>query len=140
MNQVIEGTLDSNHDTDAPKHGTKELVGGTLSALVILFMTFDGVNKVIVERHVVTAMRELGWPISLSVPLGVVILVCTALYAVRRTALLGGILLTAFLGGATATHLRLEQMNFLFAVMMGVLVWTGLCLRDERLRNLVTRG
>lgn len=133
MEDLIETSLTATQDR-------RELAGKGVRALVILFMAFDGVNKVIVERHVVTAMTELGWPLPLCVPLGLVILACTALYAVRRTAFLGAILLTAFLGGATATHVRLEQVSFLFSILMGVLVWVGLYLGDDRVRDLVNKG
>ena len=129
--------------TAAPIVQTKEktdrkvLVGRGVSALVVLFMLFDGFGKVAVERHVVAAMAELGWPAGQTVTLGVVILVCTVLYAVPRTAVLGAILLTGFLGGATAAKARLEDASLLFSVAMGILTWLGLYLRDGRLRDLV---
>jgi len=118
------------------KTDTKVLVGRALSGLVILFMIFDGTMKVVVERHVVTAMAELGWPAEQSVALGVVILACTAVYAVPRTAVLGAILLTGFLGGATAAQVRIDHPWF-FSVGMGVIAWAGVYLRDERVRALV---
>jgi hypothetical protein len=121
----------------AAKADTAKLVGRGVSALVVLFMLFDGGTKLIAEQHVVTAMAELGWPSSQTVGLGLVILACTALYTVPRTAFLGAILLTGFLGGATAAKVRLDGTAFGFSVAMGVLVWLGLYLRDARLRELV---
>jgi len=122
------------------KVDAKVFVGRGLSALVVLFMAFDGVGKLVVERHVVTAMAELGWPASQTVGLGLLILACTALYAIPRTSFVGTILLTGFLGGATAAKGRLgvEDGGFLFSVATGVLAWAGLALRDERVRALVT--
>ena len=70
------------------------------------------------------------------VPIGVVLLICTVVYAIPTTSVLGAILLTGYLGGATATHVRVGQ-PFWFPVMMGVLVWAGLFLREERLRTLI---
>lgn len=121
----------------SPRFDKKVLVGRGLSVLVTLFMTFDGLAKVIVEQHVVRAQAELGFPGELSAPLGLVVLACTALYAIPRTTFLGAILLTAWLGGATAAKVRLEDLSLLFSVVMGVLVWAGLYLRDGRLRELV---
>jgi hypothetical protein len=116
---------------------TKVLVGRSLSALVTFLMIFDGVMKVIAEPHVLRAQAELGFPAELSAPLGFVVLACTALYAVPRTSVLGAILLTGWLGGATAAKVRLEDASLLFAVVMGVLVWAGLYLREEGLRALI---
>jgi hypothetical protein len=113
----------------------QRLAGRILTGLVVLFMVFDGAMKVLVESHVVTAMAELGWPADQSVGLGVLILACTAVYAVPRTAVLGGVLLTGFLGGATAAQVRIGHPWF-FSVGMGVLVWLALYLRDARVRAL----
>lgn len=110
--------------------------GRAVSALVVLFMVFDGVSKLVVEQHVVTAMAELGWPADQTVALGILVLACTGLYAIPRTSILGAILLTGFLGGATAAKVRIEAASALFAVAMGVLAWLGLFLRDERVRAL----
>jgi hypothetical protein len=107
-----------------------------VSALVVLFMLFDGISKVATERHVMAAMSELGWPADQTVGLGLILLACTAVYAIPRTSILGAILLTGFLGGATAAKVRIESGAF-FSVAMGVLVWAGLFLRNERLRGLL---
>ncbi len=133
--QSIAETVRVNEKVDA-----RGLLGRGISTLVVLFMTFDGAAKLAVERHVVTAMAELGWPASQTVGLGLLILACTALYAIPRTSFVGTILLTGFLGGATAAKVRLgvEDGGFLFSVVVGALAWAGLALRDERVRALVT--
>jgi len=111
--------------------------GYGVTALVTLFMAFDGISKMAVERHVVQSMTELGWPPDQTVSLGILVLGCTALYVIPQTSMLGAILLTGFLGGATAAKARVESPALLFAVAFGVLVWLGAYLRDERLRELV---
>ena len=112
-------------------------VGRGVSGLVVLFMLFDGASKVVVEQHVVKAMTELGWPPEQTVGLGILVLACTAAYMIPRTSILGAILLTGFLGGATAAKVRIEEASAFFSVVMGVLAWAGLFLRDERLRALL---
>jgi hypothetical protein len=111
--------------------------GRIISGFIVLFMIFDGVTKLLQVSAVVKAQAELGWPESQGRLLGLVLLACTAVYVIARSSVLGAILLTAYLGGATAAQARIESPNFLFSVMMGVLVWLGLYLRDERLRALV---
>jgi hypothetical protein len=111
-----------------------------LTAIVVLFLLFDSVTKLMLEQHVVAAMPALGWPVSLARPLGVILLTSLVLYVIPRTAVLGAILLTGYLGGAVATNLRLGLPLFshtLFPVYIGVMVWGGLYLRDERLRALI---
>jgi|HubBroStandDraft_6_1064221.scaffolds.fasta_scaffold1488443_1 hypothetical protein len=122
---------------EGEKADTQVWIGRGLSLLVVLFMVFDGAMKVVGEEHVVKAMGELGWPSGQTLALGVVILVCTALYAVRRTCILGAILLTGFFGGATAAKARIEDASLLFSVFMGVVAWAGLALRDKRTRALL---
>ena len=116
--------------------------GRVLSGLVILFLTVDGVIKLVPIQPVIDSMRELGYPTSVSFArfIGVVTLVCTALYAWPRTSLLGAVPLTGLMGGAIATHLRLDHPLFshtLFGVYLGVIAWGGLWLRDARLRALI---
>jgi DoxX-like family len=112
-------------------------IGRSISAVVVAFMLFDGFAKVFIESHVVKAMGELGWPAGQTVGLGLLILACTLVYAIPQTSVLGGIVLTAFLGGAIAAKVRIEDPTLLFSVLVGALVWVGLFLRDERLRALV---
>jgi hypothetical protein len=119
------------------KVGIKVWVGHGLSGLVVLFMLFDGIGKLAAEEHVMKAMGELGWPPGQTVGLGILVLACTAVYVIPRTSILGAILLTAFLGGATAAKVRVEDASLFFSVVMGILAWAGLYLRNDRLRALV---
>jgi hypothetical protein len=111
-----------------------------MSGLTVLFMLFDGLSKLALERHVVEATTKIGYPVGVIRPLGGVLLVCTVLYAIPRTAIFGAILLTGFLGGAVASKVRIEDPLFssvLFGVYFGILAWGGLYLRDDRLRSLI---
>lgn len=115
-------------------------LGGILSALAVLFLLFDGTVKVLKLAAAVEATAQLGYPARLLVVIGVVELLCTIVYVIPRTSVLGAILLTAFLGGAVASHARLDSPLFthsLFPVYIALLVWGGLFLRDRRLRALV---
>jgi hypothetical protein len=113
--------------------------GRIVSALPVLFLLVDGAMKLFKPAVVVEATVKLGYPESTIVPIGIVLLVCTFLYIVPRTAVLGAILLTGYLGGAVATHVRVGEGAFpiLFPVFFGILIWGGLYLRDERLRTLI---
>ena len=116
--------------------------GRVLSGLIVLFMIFDGVIKLPPLDVVTQAMTPLGWPSDPSVArmLGIVGLISTALYALPRTSALGAILLTAYMGGAIATHLRVGSPLFshtLFGVYLGIILWAGLFLRDPRMRALI---
>ena len=114
--------------------------GRIVSALPILFLTFDSVIKLIKIQAVNDAMAQLGYPDSLSRPLGALLLACVLVYVIPQTSVLGAILLTGYLGGAVATHLRHQDPLFshvLFPVYVGVLVWLGIFLRDKRIRALV---
>ncbi len=115
-------------------------VGRVLSGLVVLFLIPDGIVKFIKPAPVVEAFAHVGWPLSLANVLGTLLLVCIALYAIPRTSILGAILLTGYLGGAVATHLRAGDPLFshiLFPTYLGVLLWLGLYLRDDRVRVLI---
>jgi hypothetical protein len=118
------------------------IAGHVMSGLVIAFMLLDGGMKLVPLDVVIKATADLGYPpsIALARGIGVVGLLCTALYAFPRTAVLGAILLTAYMGGAVATHLRIGSPLFthiLFGVYLGVLLWGGLFLRDARVRALL---
>jgi hypothetical protein len=111
-----------------------------MSGLVIAFMLFDGVMKLIPLDVVISTSEQMGIPGSLARPLRVIGLVCTLLYAFPRSSVLGAILLTGYLGGAIASHFRLNDPIFthtLFGLYLGLLVWGGLYLRDARLRPLI---
>ena len=114
--------------------------GRILSGLVVLFLIPDGIIKFIKPAPVVDAFAHLGLPLSSSVTLGILLLSCTVLYAIPRTSVLGAILLTGYLGGAVATHLRVGDPLFshiLFPTYLGVVLWLGLYLREGRLRALI---
>jgi len=114
--------------------------GRIMSGLVIAFMLLDGAMKLVPLDVVVTTSEQMGIPGSLARTLGVIGLICTLLYAVPRTSVLGAILLTGYLGGAIASHLRLGDPIFthtLFGLYLGLLTWGGLYLRDARLRALI---
>jgi hypothetical protein len=111
-------------------------VGRVISTLVVLFLLFDAVAKLMRIAPVLAAFTQLGFSTSLSVPIGAVLIVCTILYVIPPTAILGAILLAAYLGGATVTHLRAGQ-PFYFPIIFGVLVWGGLYLREDRLHALI---
>jgi len=116
--------------------------GRVVTALVAAFLLFDAVIHVLDLPVVQQAMSALGYPPGAAVPIGLIELACLALYLVPRTAPLGAVLLTGYLGGAVAAHLRIEAPLFstlLFPVYLGVLVWVGLWLRDARVRALLQR-
>jgi hypothetical protein len=113
--------------------------GRIMSWLPALFLLMDGIMKLFKLAFVVTETVRLGYPESSVVPLGIVLTLCTLLYLVPRTAVLGAILLTGYLGGAVATHVRFYEGWFpiLFPVVFGILIWGGLYLRDNRLSTLI---
>jgi hypothetical protein len=112
--------------------------GRIISGLPVLFLLIDGAMKLVKPAPVVEATVGLGYPESVIVPIGVVFIVCTILYLIPKTSVLGAILLTGYLGGAVATHVRTGESLFsiIFPVIFGVLLWLGLYLRDSRLRAL----
>jgi hypothetical protein len=112
-------------------------VGWLLSALPSLMLLFSGSMKVIKHESVVKGFEHLGYPEYLALILGMVEIGCTLVYLIPRTAVLGAILLTGYLGGAIATHVRLLEMQFLGPLAFGVLVWGGLYLRDPQVRALI---
>jgi predicted secreted protein len=127
-------------DTEAsPRGKTGSRIGWALSIAVILFMIFDAGGKLFLESHVLEATTKIGYPASAIRPIGVIALLCTILYAVPRTAILGAVLLTGYYGGAVASKIRIDDPLFssiLFGVYFGLVVWSGIYLRDERLRTL----
>jgi hypothetical protein len=123
----------------APNSATQLWAGRIMSGLPALFLLVDGAMKLVKPEEVVTATVELGYAETVILPLGVLLLTCTVLYLIPRTAVLGAILLTGYLGGAVATHVRAGQGPFeiLFPIVFGALLWGGLWLRDRRLRDLI---
>jgi hypothetical protein len=110
-----------------------------LSGLVTLFLLFDAVIHMAKPAPVAEAFARLGYPLSASLGIGIVELLCLVVYVIPRTQVLGAVLLTGILGGAVATHLRVGSPLFeayIFPVLVGLLVWGGIWLRDVRLRAL----
>jgi len=127
-------------DTQTAATSRKMLwAGRIISALPVLFLLMDGAMKLAKPAFVVEATVRLGYPESVIIGLGIVLLSCTLLYVIPRTSVLGAILLTGYLGGAVATHVRVSDGLFpiSFPIILGVLIWGGLYLRDERLRTLL---
>jgi len=128
------------NETPSAAAGAGVWTGRVLSGLVVAFMAMDITMKLMRLPIVETTGAQLGLPAGLGFPLGVLLLVCTALYVLPRTAVLGAILLTGYLGGAVAIHVRAESPLFshvLFGVYLGVALWAGLWLRDARVRALI---
>jgi hypothetical protein len=117
-------------------------MGRVLSGIVILFMLFDGAIKLVPWPVVTESMDRIGYGSSetLARTLGAITIACTVLYAIPPTSILGAILLTGYLGGAIASHLRIDSPLFshvLFGLYLGLMVWGGLWLRDRSLRTLI---
>lgn len=116
---------------------TQLWLGRAITALPILFLLFDGTIKLMNIPAVSQSFKDLGYQRNLALELGILELVLVAIYLVPRTAILGAVLWTGYLGGAIATHLRLDQPLFshtLFPIYVAVPLWLGLWLRDARLR------
>lgn len=113
--------------------------GRAISFILALLLLADAVMKLVKPEPVVTATVELGFAESTIVPMGITLLVSVLLYLCPKTSVLGAILLTGYLGGAVATHVRAGDGAFpiLFPAIIGGLLWLGLVLRDTRLRKLV---
>ena len=115
-------------------------IGDVISALVVLALLADGGIQLFAPHLLKEPMDATGFPMSLAVPLGIIMLVCGVLYGIPRTVYLGAILTTAFLGGAICAHFRLGEFGSppqLICLLLGVMTWGGLYLRDPRLRELL---
>jgi hypothetical protein len=124
----------------APISKKRLWAGRVLSALVVMFLLMDGVMKVMMLPIVVEGTKKAGYPEGSMFGIGCVLIACTLLYLIPRTSILGAILLTGYLGGAVATHVRIGDPLFshtLFPVYFGVMTWGGLYLRDSRLIALI---
>jgi hypothetical protein len=113
--------------------------GRVLSWLMALFFVLDGVGHLMKPAPVVEAFARLGYPLSASVGIGLLALICTAIYVTPRTSVLGAVLLTGYMGGAVSTHVRAGSSLFetIFPVIFGVLIWMGIFMRDAQLRQLI---
>lgn len=132
MNQ--DTIMQTSAELSSASNGNPRL-GAGLTGLVVLFLTFDGITKVLRVAPVMEACQKMGIGPEMAVGIGVLLLACTALYVTPRTAILGAILLTGYLGGAAATHVIARSGIFptAFAIGFGVLVWVGLVLREPRM-------
>ena len=129
----MEGTINN-------KKGSR-IAGWIISILAILFMLFDVFGKLTKPEAVVKGTMQLGYPESLITPIGIILLICTILYAIPRTSLLGAVLLTGYFGGAVASNFRVENplfSNTLFPIYFAILVWAGVYLRNPSLRKIIT--
>jgi hypothetical protein len=120
-----------------PPVSTKLLwTGRAISAFMVLFLIFDGVTKVLKLAPSQEATARLGYPSSLTLGIGIIVLACTVIYVIPRTSILGAILLTGYLGGAVASQVRIRAAVFdtSFPIIFCVLIWAGVFLREPRLR------
>jgi DoxX-like family len=113
------------------------LAGRIINGLVVVFLAFDGVVKLLALPVAVDATVRLGYPASVVVPLGIVELLSLAVYVIPRTSALGAVLLTGYLGGATASQVRVGDPWFLFPVFVGLLVWASWFMRAPGLAMLL---
>ena len=118
--------------------GWSSRVGVVLSGIAVLFLVFDSLGKLLAVRAVLEGAQSLGYPADLTRPLGIILLTCVVIHLVPRSSALGALLLTGYLGGAVATHLRVGSplaTHVLFPVYVGALVWAGLVLRRADLKH-----
>jgi hypothetical protein len=123
--------------TDRASSRRAQWAGRVLSGVAVLFLTFDAVAKLLRLQPVIEGSQQLGYSPDIVFTLGVLLLSCVAVYIVPRTSLLGAMLLTGYLGGAVATHVRVGNPLFthiLFPTYVAALIWGGLMLRDARLQ------
>jgi len=126
---------------EAPKSKTtrKQWVGRVLSGLPVLFLLFDVAFKLVGHPAVAEASYKLGLPQGVARPIALLLLACLALYVVKRSAPIGAVLLTGYLGGAVLVHVRVGDpllSHTLFPIYVGAMLWAGLYLRDARVRRL----
>jgi hypothetical protein len=124
----------------APRSKARLWTGRIMSGLVVVFLLFDSFTKLVKAEQVMKASAELGFPASAIVPIGLVLLACIVVYLIPRTAVLGALLLTGYLGGAVEANVHAGNPLFshtLFPIYFAVFVWGGLYLRDGRVRALL---
>jgi hypothetical protein len=134
-------SVETTAETTAPSK-SRLVTGRILSTLTVLFLIMDIVFKFIrpIPPQVLQSMNQLGFQPSLLTTIGVLLLICTTLYVIPATSVLGAVLLTGYLGGAISVQVRVGNPLFgyeLFPVYVGVLMWAGLCLRESRLLALI---
>ncbi len=113
--------------------------GRIISAVVVLFLLFDSITKVMKVRAVMEASAQLGYPANTIFTIGIILLVCTVFYIIPQTAVLGAILLTGYLGGAVAANMRIgsAMFNTFFPIVFAALAWVGIFLREPRLGTVI---
>ena len=138
MSSVTQGSAMAQSAASAVPTSKKMLwIGRVISALPVLLMLFSAVMKLVKAAPVIQGFPRYGYPESLIVTIGVLELLSCIVYLIPSTAVLGAILMTAYLGGATATNVRVGDPSYVMTVLLGVFVWGGLFFRDARLRALI---
>ena len=137
---AIHGSEPLRRSTPLASTRARTWTGRALTALVALFLAFDAIVKLLRLPMVLDANAQLGLPASSIVPIGVLALVLLAIYLIPRTALIGAVLWTGYLGGAIAIHVRAGSPTFsvVFPLLIAALLWGGLALRDNRVRALIS--
>jgi hypothetical protein len=118
---------------------SKKLIwtGWILSAIPALMLISGGCYALTKTPMVIQGMQHTGYPVSTIAPIGIIEIVCAILFLIPRTAFYGAILLTAYFGGAVATHLRIGESELVVAIVFGIIVWVALALRDPRFRAII---
>jgi hypothetical protein len=138
MSSVTQGSAMAQSAASAVPTSKKMVwIGRVMSALPVLLMLFSAVMKLVKAAPVIQGFPRYGYPESLIVTIGVLELLSCIVYLIPSTAVLGAILMTAYLGGATATNVRVGDPSYVMTVLLGVFVWGGLFFRDARLRALI---
>jgi len=138
MSSVTQSSAISQSTATAAPTSKKMLwAGRIISAIPVLLMVFSAVMKLIKAAPVVQGMPRYGYPESQIVIIGVLELLSCIIYLIPSTAVLGAILMTGYLGGATATNVRVGDPSYIMTVLLGVFVWGGLFFRDVRVRSLI---
>jgi len=126
----------SSQTTEKTPSKTAVWIGRIISGICILFLLFDAIGKIVKESHSISGSIALGIPENTIQGIGAALLICTIVHLVPRTAILGAILLTGYLGGAIAIMVRAGQPVY-FALVFGILVWLGLYLRNAKIKSLL---
>ena len=127
----------SNSDSVAPLSKQARVSGWILTILPAGMLIFSGLMKLAGPAAVLEEFSRLGYAERVIIPIGIVEIACAVIYLVPRTAVLGAILITGYLGGATATHVRVGDPTFFMPPLIGVVAWLGIFIRDPRLRALI---
>jgi hypothetical protein len=135
----MEATVNGGFMAENTTTNKRIIAGYVISTIPVLFLLMDGIMKLFKPAVVVIGTVELGYSESVIVPLGIVFTACTILYVIPRTAVLGAVLLTGYLGGAIATHVRVGApvFNVIFPVIVALFIWGGLYMRDARVAELL---